>query len=85
MSEDEIVKTGGKVEYKDFYITYWMKPIPMRDHDYEFAHDSYDGAEDAHDNRYGSGSSLEDCKRQIDEYWEDEYSARNEENYLKTC
>ena len=55
------------IKYNGFIITHWAKPIPDRSHDYDFVHEDYDGAEDAQDNRHGSGSSVEDCKAQIDE------------------
>lgn len=38
---------------------------------YTFVHDSYDGAEDAHDNRYGHAVSVDDAKAQIDEKEDD--------------
>lgn len=34
---------------------------------YAYCHDDYDGAEDAHDTRFGHGKSVEDCKQQIDD------------------
>lgn len=39
--------------------------------DWLWCHDSYDGAPDANDNRHGFGSSIEDCKAQIDAYIEE--------------
>jgi len=33
---------------------------------YTYAHDSYDGAEDAYDNRCGYGATIEECKAEID-------------------
>jgi len=73
------------IEYRGYKITYWAKPIPDRKYDYDFVHDDYDGAEDSNDNRCGSGESITDCARKIDEYWEDHYSALNEEIHLKSC
>lgn len=37
---------------------------------FSFAHDDYDGAEDAFDHRCGYGATVEDCKAQIDEQTE---------------
>lgn len=37
-----------------------------------YCHDDYDGAPDARDGRFGHGTSIEDCKRQIDEEFYDE-------------
>lgn len=39
-------------------------PAPYR---YCFQHDSYDGAPDANDNRYGFANSIEDCCEEIGE------------------
>lgn len=38
---------------------------------YDFAHDDYDGAPDAGDNRCGYGSSIEACKAEIDDIEEE--------------
>ena len=35
--------------------------------EFEFVHDNYDGAEDAHDNRCGWAKSVEAAKADIDE------------------
>lgn len=59
------------IKYKNYTISYWAKPIPDRSHDYDFMHDDFDGADDANDTRCGCGSSIDDCKRQIDEMEED--------------
>lgn len=50
--------------YRGYHFNFWAKPIPVRDHDYEFAHDGYDGPGD---DRCGTGASIADCCRQIDE------------------
>lgn len=34
---------------------------------FEYVHDDYDGAEDAHDNRYGLAHSVEEAKAEIDQ------------------
>ena len=39
--------------------------------DWLWYHDDYDGADDANDNRHGYGESLDACKRQIDEMYDD--------------
>jgi hypothetical protein len=39
---------------------------------FEYAHDDYDGAEDAFDSRCGYAASVEDAKRAIDAYENDE-------------
>ena len=57
--------------YRGFRITYWAPPIPVRDMDWHFEHDDFDGAPDAYDSRHGHGSSAADCARQIDEYYDD--------------
>lgn len=38
-------------------------PLP-----FTFAHDDFDGAPDANDNRCGQGKSVQDCKAQIDDH-----------------
>ena len=50
--------------YRGFVLTYWAKPIPYRDCDYDFCHEDYDGPGDP---RCGSGPSIADCRDQIDE------------------
>lgn len=57
------------MRYRDFEITNICPPIPTRSCDWEFAHVEYDGPED---NRIGHGPTVEDCKRQIDEWYEEE-------------
>lgn len=51
--------------YRDFVIHYVNPPIPIRTMDWGFYHKSYDGEGD---NRHGYGSSVEDCKAQIDDW-----------------
>jgi hypothetical protein len=57
------------ITYKGFTITHDPKPISSRAWDYDFAHKDYDGPGDI---RCGNGSSVEDCKAQIDEILEDQ-------------
>lgn len=54
--------TSNPIVYKDFEIC--VGPAYTRDSQWQFAHVDYDGPED---NRCGLGSSIEDCKEQIDE------------------
>lgn len=53
------------IKYGNWTITYWCKPIPDRNHDYEGTHDDYDGPEDS---RAFTGPSIKDIKQQIDDY-----------------
>lgn len=41
-------------------------------YNYEYTHDDYDGAEDAHDHRHGYAKTVEEAKAEIDEI--DEFS-----------
>lgn len=70
-----------EVVYRNFIISYWCKPIPDRRFDYDYAHADYDGPED---NRCGSAASVEDCKSEIDDYWDNWNSAQNEFNAALT-
>jgi hypothetical protein len=49
--------------YRGYKISYNRKPIPTRAHDWDFWHDDID----VDDPRHGTGPSMEDCRRQIDE------------------
>jgi len=59
----------------------WDNPIWYRDYrihigdtcfaNYVFAHDDYDGADDAADSRCGYAQSVDECKRLIDAKIED--------------
>ena len=55
----------SEIQYKNYIITYDIKPVPDRDFDWNFEHDDYDGG--SRDPRCGYGSSIEDVKKQIDE------------------
>lgn len=65
------------MRYGNYTITHNPKPIPTREHDYDYVHDDYDGPED---DRCGSAATLEACKEAIDELevWEgfDKFRAR---------
>ena len=63
--------------YGDWIIKYDPPPIPIRTADWQFYHKDYDGAPihsegPPADNRSGFGPTAEDCRRQIDEYEDDE-------------
>lgn len=49
------------------YRIYISWNIGWTGYEYEFCHDDYDGADDAHDTRYGYAKSIEDAKQQIKE------------------
>lgn len=60
--------TDRPTTYRGWNISYggpWPEPAVM------FAHDGYDGAEDAHDDRCGTADTVEEAKESIDEYWEE--------------
>lgn len=63
----------SKIEYRGYIIEYDPPPIPIRSRDWAFMANGFDGAPDSGDNRCGTGPTLEDCKRQINEI-EDEYA-----------
>ena len=54
-------------QYRDYTISHDPKPIPDRSHDWDFAHDDFDGAPDSYDPRCGTAASLEEAKQRIDE------------------
>ena len=58
------------IKYKDWYVTYFCKPIPDRNHDWEASHTNYDGAPDSDDDRAVTGPTLDDVKCQIDNWRE---------------
>lgn len=49
--------------YRNWQITYDPPPIPVRNCDWQFWHEDYDGPED---NRCGYAASLADAKAEID-------------------
>ena len=53
---------GYRICLSDLYETHGFQ--------YDYVHDSYDGAEDAHDNRYGQAHTVEEAKQQIDDLCE---------------
>ena len=56
--------TSTREAYRGFAVVLDPPPIPTRAHDWSFVHPDYDGPGDP---RCGSGSSIADCQRQIDE------------------
>lgn len=54
---------------RQYQISYNPKPIPDRNHDWEFIHQDYDGPPD---NRCGTAASQEDAIHQIDLIWEND-------------
>lgn len=60
-----------KETYRNFNIDFDMPPIPIRQFDWCGVHEDYDGATDAHDNRVVYGETLEECKKNIDEFIEE--------------
>ncbi|MCP4169957.1 MAG: hypothetical protein GY758_04190 [Fuerstiella sp.] len=52
------------MKYRGYTITYDPPPIPIRAHDWQFAHDEYDGPEDT---RIGYAKSLTDAMHEVDE------------------
>jgi hypothetical protein len=57
-----------RIFYRDYIISYWMKPIPTRGNDWDWRHKDFD----LDDNRYGTSASLEEAKADIDEQIEEE-------------
>ena len=55
--------TEGEIRYLCCRIYFDPKPIPDRRHDWTWVHVQYDGPPD---NRCGTGSSIEACKKEID-------------------
>ena len=56
--------------YRKCEITVDPKPMGSRNHDYEWVHADYCGPEDNLGLKlFGTGSSEEDCKQQIDELY----------------
>lgn len=77
MSTEREVKPYGPhdIVYREFHIGRSSVSY-MAATDWCYAHDDYDGAEDANDNRCGYAPSLEAAKSDIDEWWFDQGLAR---------
>jgi hypothetical protein len=54
-------------KYRGWIISHYPPPIGDRSHDWQFAHEDYDGPEDS---RIGTASSLEGAMAEIDEMLE---------------
>lgn len=62
---------SDRIEYRGFVITYDPPPIPVRDYDWQWMSDDYDGAPDSTDDRAGRSASLEAAKADIDAWHDD--------------
>jgi len=58
-------------DFDDWNLSYDMKPIPSRAHDWELVHKDYDGAPDSGDHRAFTGPSIDDVYQQAIEYNEE--------------
>lgn len=54
--------------YRDFVITFYAPPIPIRKWDWHWQHKDFD----LDDNRCGHSASLEEAKADIDALYEDQ-------------
>lgn len=65
------IRTGrmSKVAYRGCWIEYDPPPIPIRNFDWRWWHDNYDGLPDS---RHGNAASLAAAKAEINELLEDE-------------
>ncbi len=72
------------MEYRDFELSYWAKPIPMRDFDWQAMHRNFDGAPDSNNTKSPvfCGKTIQDVKRQVDEWYEEEEPLLNEMELL---
>lgn len=57
----------NQIKYRDYLISYWMKPIPDRSCDWDWHHEDFD----LDDPRYGHSASLEAARAEIDEQIEE--------------
>jgi hypothetical protein len=64
------------VNYRNFWINFYNKPIPTDKFDWEGTWDEYDGAEDGLREGLFFADSIKGVKLQIDEFWEE----RDEDN-----
>lgn len=65
LSSPKEPKVSIKVRYGDWTIRFDPPPIPVRNCDWAFVHEDFDGAPDSNDNRCGYGESPEDCIERI--------------------
>ena len=61
----QLIPDGWSIEFNP-------KPIPLRQFDYDFSHEDYDGC-DGGNGLAGCGESIEDCVKQIKEIEEDHW------------
>lgn len=61
---------AGELTYRKFTIYYDPPPIPTRAFDYHYYHEDHDGTET--DKRCGSAASIEACKAEIDDWYEEQ-------------
>ena len=61
----------GVAGYGPWRIHFDPPPIPVRNCDWHWAHDDFDGADDAYDHRAGSCGTFADALNECDS-WEDE-------------
>lgn len=74
--------------YRGYTIWYDPPPIPDRQFDWHYQHENFDGAPDAHDDRFGHEASLAACRAAIDaaldpgedEDWDDDRQYEEEPN-----
>lgn len=69
-----------RLKYRGYIIWYWAPPIPVRDCDWHFQHEDFDGAPDGNDIRHGDCASPEECKQEIDRLIEGEDEDGEEDN-----
>ena len=55
------------VTYRGYHIRFDPPPIPIREFDWQWHHDDFDGAPDGNDNRCGASASIEAAEAAIDE------------------
>lgn len=67
-ANDKLFAYGPDRFYRAFHITYDPPPIPDRRWDYSYVHYDYGGEGDP---RHGHAASVEACKREIDEMYDE--------------
>ena len=61
--------------YRGFHIWFDPPPIPVREYDWHYQHESFDGAPDGGDHRYGHCADCAACQRDIDDMLDDDEDA----------
>lgn len=59
----------SSITYRQFRIGYDPPPIPVRDFDWYFVHEDYDGAPDSGDSRCGYAASKLAAMGEVDWFW----------------